>query len=101
MAVSPREMWNLVYDPRVRRQLEKIRNKNVIRRIQESAEALCENPYSGKTLRGYPGVRSKRIGTPEGEYRLIYRLIEEKQEVFIILVGPREAIYELLERKGL
>lgn len=101
MAFSPEDVWNLIYDPRIRRQLEKIRNKNVIRRIQESAVALCNNPYSGKTLRGYPGVRSKRIGTPEGEYRLIYRLIEEKREVFIVLVGPREAIYELLERKSL
>lgn len=92
-------MWTLRYDPRVRKQLEKICNKNVIRRIEESAKGLRDNPYTGKILRGYPGVRSKRIGTPEGEYRLIYRLLEKEQKVFIILVGPREEIYDLLGRK--
>ena len=92
-------MWTLRYDPRVRKRLERIRNKHVIRRIRESAESLRDTPRSGKTLRGYPGVRSKRIGTPEGEYRLIYRLLEKDQEVFIILVGPREEIYEILGRK--
>ena len=65
-------MWTLRYDPRVREKLEKIRNKTLVRRIEKSAETLRENPFAGKPLRGYPGVRSKRIGTPEGEYRLIY-----------------------------
>jgi mRNA-degrading endonuclease RelE of RelBE toxin-antitoxin system len=92
-------MWTLRYDPRVRKQLEKIRNKALIRRIKESAETLQENPFAGKPLRGYPGVRSKRSGTPEGEYRLIYVSIEDKQEVFIILVGSRNEVYGLLERK--
>jgi mRNA-degrading endonuclease RelE of RelBE toxin-antitoxin system len=92
-------MWTLRYDPRVKKQLEKIRNKALIRRIKESAETLQENPFAGKPLRDYPGVRSKRSGTPEGEYRLIYVPIEDKQEVFIILVGSRNEVYGLLERK--
>ena len=83
----------------MRRQLQKIRNKAVIYRIKESAENLQEIPCAGKPLRGYPGVRSKRIGTPEGEYRLIYEPVKERQEVFIILVGHREDIYDLLARK--
>ena len=93
-------MWTLKYDPRVRKQLQKIRNKDVIRRIKESAESLQEEPYAGKALHGYIGVRSKRIGTPDGDYRVIYQLIEEKQEVLIILVGHRREIYDLLTRKG-
>ena len=92
-------MWTLRYDPRVRKRLERIRNKNVIRRIKQSAESLRDSPHSGKLLRGYSGVRSKRIGTPEGEYRLIYRLLEKGQEAFVILIGPREEIYEILRRK--
>jgi len=92
-------MWTLRYDPRVRKQLGRIRNKNVIRRIKQSAESLRDNPHSGKLLRGYSGVRSKRIGTPEGEYRLIYRLLEKGQEAFVILIGPREEIYEILRRQ--
>lgn len=91
-------MWTLHYDPRVRKQLQKIKNKDVIRRIKESAERLQDAPYSGKPLKGYQGLRSKRIGTPHGEYRLIYLPIKEKQEVFIILIGTHEEIYNLLKR---
>ena len=92
-------MWKLKYDPRVRKQLQKIRNRAVIRRIKESAKVLQEKPYLGKLLHGYSRVRSKRIGTTEGEHRLIYQLIEEEEEVFIILVGHRKDVYDLLERK--
>jgi len=91
-------VWTLRYDPRVRKQLQKIKNKDVIRRIKESAERLQTAPYSGKPLQGYPGLRSKRIGTPHGEYRLIYLPIKEKREVFVILIGTREEVYELLKR---
>lgn len=91
-------MWTLRYDPRVRKQLQKIKNKAVIRRIKESAERLRIKPYSGKPLQGYKNVRSKRIGTPNGEYRLIYLPIKGKQEVLIILVGTREQVYEVLKR---
>jgi len=91
-------VWTLRYDPRVRKQLQKIKNKEVIRRIKESAERLQTAPYSGKPLRGHENVRSKRIGTPNGEYRLIYLPIKERQEVFVILVGTREEIYTLLKR---
>ena len=91
-------MWALLYDPRVRKRLLKIKNKDVIRRIKESAERLQHAPYSGKLLQGYRGLRSKRIGTPHGEYRLIYLPIEEKRELLVILIGTREEVYELLKR---
>lgn len=53
-------MWTLHYDPRVRKQLQKIKNKDVIRRIKESAERLQDAPYSGKPLKGYRGLRSNK-----------------------------------------
>jgi len=56
------EIWLLRYDPRVRKHLAKLQDKAVIRRIQEAAERLRENPYSGKQPKGYPALRSKRIG---------------------------------------
>ncbi|MEE9539914.1 MAG: hypothetical protein V3V85_00280 [Candidatus Thorarchaeota archaeon] len=65
----------------MRKQLQKIRNKAVIYRIKESAENLQEIPCAGKSLRGYPGVRSKRIGTPEGEYRLVYEPVKERGSI--------------------
>ena len=91
--------WELRYDPRVRKRLERIRDKEVIKRIEESARRLRERPYLGKKLEGYPGLRSYRVGTPGGEYRIIYRLLKEERVVFVILIGSREEVYELLGRK--
>lgn len=93
------ELWELRYDPRVRKRLEKIRNKEIVRRIEESALRLKERPYLGESLERYTNTRSYRIGTAGGEYRIIYRLIKKDRVVFVILVGSREEVYDLLKRK--
>ncbi|HDI10927.1 MAG TPA: type II toxin-antitoxin system RelE/ParE family toxin [Candidatus Acetothermia bacterium] len=92
--------WTLRYDPRVRKILERIRDRKIIERLREAAEALCEKPFSGKPLRGYPGVWSKRVGTKGGEWRIIYMPLKEEKVLLIILVGTRESIYQLLKRRG-
>ena len=56
-------------------------------------------PRAGKELVGYPSPRSERVGTPSGEYRIIYELSEAEREVFVLLVGSREEVYGLLGRK--
>jgi len=94
----PLESWELQYDPRVRKQLEKIRDTTIIRRIEEAARQLKDKPYSGKPLRGYSGVRSKRVATSGGEYRIVYIPIKTDRVVFIVLVAPREEVYKLLRR---
>jgi len=94
------EIWLLRYDPRVRKHLAKLQDKAVIRRIQEAAERLRENPYSGKQLKGYPYLWSKRIGTRGGDYRILYFLRKEKHEVFVVLIGSREEIYDILKRSS-
>ena len=95
------EIWLLRYDPRVRKHLAKLQDKAVIRRIQEAAERLRENPYSGKQLKGYPSLWSKRVGTSGGEYRILYILVKEEHEVFVVLIGSREEIYDILKRSDL
>ena len=93
------EPWELKYDPRVRKRLKRIRDKEIVRRIEGSALRLKERPYLGEPLKGYPNIRSYQIGTPGGEYRIIYQPIEEDRVVFILLNGSREEVYELLKRK--
>jgi|Deesub1362A_J573_1020465.scaffolds.fasta_scaffold01854_9 mRNA-degrading endonuclease RelE of RelBE toxin-antitoxin system len=92
--------WTLRYDPRVRKELERIRDKEIIRRLKDAAEALQDNPFSGKPLRGYPGVWSKRVGTKGGEWRIIYLPLKDERVVLIVLMAPREEVYELLRRGG-
>jgi mRNA interferase RelE/StbE len=100
--VNRRESWELRYDPRVRTYLEKLRSRAVVRRIEESAQRLQDHPELGKPLRRYEGIglRSYRLGTPGGEYRILYQLRKSERVVFVILIGSREEVYKLLERRA-
>jgi len=54
-------------------------------------EDLTFNPYLGKPLRGrLEGLRSLRAG----EYRVIYRVVQEEGEVHIITIGHRKRVYK-------
>ena len=57
----------------------------------EKVEDLTFNPYLGKPLRGrLEGLRSLRAG----EYRVIYRVVQEEGEVHIITIGHRKRVYK-------
>ena len=90
--------WELRYDSRVRRRLQQIRNRAVVQRLEQAARRLRERPRLGKPLRRHPKLRSYRVGTPEGEYRIIYTLISQDRIVLVVLIAPRDEVYELLER---
>ena len=92
--------WTLRYDPRVRKKLERVQDRESIRRLKDAAEALQNNPFSGKPLRGYQGVWSKRVGTKGGEWRIVYLPLKDERVVLIVLIAPREEVYELFRRGG-
>jgi mRNA-degrading endonuclease RelE of RelBE toxin-antitoxin system len=92
------DLWDLLYDPRVRKRLERVRNKTVLQRVEEAARGLRERPLSGKPLRTYPGVRSLPVTTPGGEYRIIYVPIAADRVILVVLVAPREEVCKLLRR---
>jgi mRNA-degrading endonuclease RelE of RelBE toxin-antitoxin system len=41
------------------------------------------------------------VGTPGGEYRVIYTVKETDDAVLVSLIGPRESVYVLLARSGI
>lgn len=90
--------WKLKYDSSVRKKYEKL-DRHILKRLKESAERLTQSPKLGKQLSGYKNTYSYRIGTPGGEYRIIYELIPEDKAIFIFLVGSREEVYDLLNYK--
>lgn len=92
--------WKLKYDPGVKEYLKGL-DEHILRRIEKSAKRLKKSPRLGKQLKGFPSTtRSYRFGTPGGEFRIIYELIEEDKVVFIFLIGPRDDIYDDLRRQG-
>lgn len=92
--------WNVKYDQGVKEYLKGL-DEHILRRIEKSAKRLKKSPRLGKQLKGFPSTtRSYRFGTPGGEFRIIYELIEEDKVVFIFLIGPRDDIYDDLRRQG-
>jgi mRNA interferase RelE/StbE len=93
--------WTIHIAPRVRKQLERIGDRAVVGRLRDAVERLALAPYRGKPLTGHAGVRSLRVGTPGGEYRVIYTAKEIDHAVLVALIGPRESVYALLARSGI
>jgi mRNA interferase RelE/StbE len=60
------------------------------RKIKGSLRAILVDPYCGKALRDdLVGLRSLRVS----RFRIIYRLAQ-KEEIEIVVIGPRERIYD-------
>jgi mRNA interferase RelE/StbE len=63
-------------------------------RIKKAILELINDPWEKGTIKvkGYSDVRRKRIG----DYRIIYRIDEQRQEILIAMVARRdEEIYKL------
>lgn len=60
------------------------------KKTKASLQKILSNPDSGKTLKDeLAGLRSFRVS----RFRIIYR-INQRKEIEIIAIGPRERIYE-------
>lgn len=57
-------------------------------RIKKAIQALSDDPWEKGTIKvkGYNDVRRKRVG----DYRIIYRIDQERGEVLIALVSKRD-----------
>ena len=97
----PDALWDVRLAPRVRRDLERIRDKTVLRRLRAAVEGLALIPYKGKGLTAHPGVRSLRVATSGGEFRVLYILHEADHCVLVAMIGPRKDVYDLLKRSEL
>ena len=72
------------------RELKKL-PAHVRARVVLAIEELVTNPFAGIRLRGeLDGLLRWRTG----DYRIVYKIDEEKRLVVLIDVGPRKAIYD-------
>jgi mRNA-degrading endonuclease RelE of RelBE toxin-antitoxin system len=52
-------------------------------------------------LTAHQGVRSLRVATSGGEFRVLYILHEADRCVLVAMIGPRKDVYGLLKRSEL
>lgn len=63
------------------------------RRVRAAIARLAEEPELGKPLQlTLRGLRSYRTG----DYRIVYRVIEDRIEVLIVALGHRREVYDRL-----
>lgn len=68
-------------------------------KVKAEAQILAEDPYSYEELKGpLKGLRSYKFSFKGTDYRMAYRITEEKKLVEVVLVRPRQNFYKLLRQ---
>jgi mRNA interferase RelE/StbE len=81
--------FTVLLHPKAAKELKKT-EKSVQARIIERARELRENPEKV----GKPLFQSDFWSLRAGNYRVIYRIDQEKNEVVILFVGHRSKVYD-------
>lgn len=72
---------------------------NLKEKIKEESETIGNDPYACEERKGpLRGIRSYHFVQNSIEYRIAYRILEEKNEIGIVLVKSRETFCQTLRR---
>jgi mRNA interferase RelE/StbE len=84
--------WKARYTRSAERSIRKL-DPGVRRKIRIAVERLLEDPLRGKALRlTLQALRSWRTG----DWRIVYRVIEDRIEILVVGVGHRRDVYDRL-----
>jgi mRNA interferase RelE/StbE len=86
-----------------RKAIDKIPQRKARERVEDAIEDLAEEPRppKSKQLKGKHSLyRRIDVGGVGGEYRVIYEVRDNELVAVVVIVGPREGVYELLKRLG-
>ena len=102
MAKLPPVSYSLIFDERAKADLRLVRQapKKVVDAIRQRLADIERKPKSFNELtKPLSGFRKVKV---TGNYRIIYSVEEQRRQVLIMAIGPREYVYHLmLERLGL
>lgn len=78
------------YLPAAARFLRKLRDREMFERLRTAVEGLGSNPrpVTARSLTGFPYLRLR-----VGDYRIIYRVDDDRLMVVIITIGHRREVY--------
>ena len=84
--------WRISYTRSAARAIRRL-DPQIRKRVRAAVELLAEEPLRGKPLQlTLRGLRSWRTG----DWRLIYRILEEQVEILVVAVGHRREVYDRL-----
>ena len=74
-------------------------NLSLQQRVQQEALRLAEDPHRYEELKGpLRGIRSYHFEYKKVQYRIAYRVREDKNQIEIVLVKSRESFYRVLRK---
>ncbi len=92
------KLYQILMSPSAHRRYRKF-NLHLQRKIKEEARKLSEDPYRYEELKGsLKGIRSYHFDYKNTQYRIAYRIVEDKNRIEIVLVKSRKSFYEILRR---
>ena len=87
--------WTIRYAASAAHSIRKL-DPQIRSRVRRAMETLAEDPLRGKPLQlDLKGLRSWRTG----DFRIVYRVIEDRIEILVLAVGHRRDVYERLQRR--
>jgi mRNA interferase RelE/StbE len=90
-------VFKLLYTDEARKQILKIKDAQIKDVLRQALEQIAGNPSIGKPLtKQLKGRYSYRVR----DYRIIYRVFQDRIIVVILIVGHRRDVYKHLGRKG-
>jgi len=85
-------IWSVSYTESAARSIRRL-DPQVRERVRAAIEALRSDPLRGKPLQfTLRGLRCWRTG----DWRILYRVVEDRIEVLVIAVGHRRDVYDRL-----
>jgi mRNA interferase RelE/StbE len=91
-------MWKITYHKKVVKEDIAALDKTIKKRIKLAIEEkLTTQPevYS-KPLQGtLKNLRSMRVG----DYRIVFQVLEEQQELFVLIIKHRNSVYETTRKR--
>ena len=68
-------------------------------KVRDEAGALAEEPHRHEEPKGpLKGIRSYHFEHERTQYRIAYRIVEDRNQIEIVLVKSRESFYQTLRR---
>lgn len=87
--------WTIRYAASAARSIRRL-DPQIRRRVRAAVQTLAEEPERGKPLQlSLKGLRSWRTG----DYRIVYRIIQERIEIIVIAAGHWREVYEQLRKR--
>ena len=84
--------------PSAHRRFKKF-NSAVQKKVKEEAEKLSVEPNACEELKGpLKGIRSWHFDFRKTQYRIAFRVLEDKKQIEIVLVDSRENFYQILRK---